>query len=212
MDPPRQVAGFTGRANPARGRDPGLPVGAAATRIIVYATRHGIAPMAMVVTGSAEEQALRALGWVDTYVPTQVLVARLADLLGERPAPEDVRVGESLTDAWLAAYGRSRQLPADSAVVRRILDNHPPRTFAAMAGDGALVAIGRGHVSGPWLGVAAVWVDRAPGWWQGNVDHDGTGTLGAPRLALRYVLWTRRTRGAHSRKKFIGSHPPGYLI
>ena len=43
--------------------------------------------MAMVVTGSAEEQALRGLGWVDTYVPTQVLVARLADVLGDRPLP-----------------------------------------------------------------------------------------------------------------------------
>ena len=84
----RAGGGFTGRANSCHAvGDPGLPVGAAADRIIAYAARHGIAPMAMVVRGSAEEQALRDLGWVDTYVPTQVLVARLADVLGDRPAP-----------------------------------------------------------------------------------------------------------------------------
>ena len=156
----RSGGGFTGRANSCHAvGDPGLPVAAAAERIVAYAVRHGIAPMAMVVRGSGEEQALRALGWVDTYIPTQVLAARLADVLGERPAPEDVRKDESLTDAWLAAYARSRPLPSDPAVVRRILGNHPPRVFAAMADDGAPVAIGRGHVNLPWLGVAAVWVD-----------------------------------------------------
>ena len=115
--------------------------------------------MAMVVSGSAEEQALRGLGWVDTYVPTQVLVARLADVLGDRAVPAGVRVQEELTDAWLATYARSRPLPDDRTVVERILDSHPPRAFAAMVDEATAMAIGRGHTSGPWLGVAAVWVD-----------------------------------------------------
>ncbi|HZA73635.1 MAG TPA: GNAT family N-acetyltransferase [Propionibacteriaceae bacterium] len=156
----RAAAGFTGRANSCHAvGDPGMPAGAAAERIVAYAARHGIAPMAMVVSGSAEEQALRGLGWVDTYVPTQVSVARLADVLGDRAVPEGVRVQEELTDAWLATYARSRPLPADRTVVERILTSHPPRAFAAMESDAIPVAIGRGHVSGSWFGVAAVWVD-----------------------------------------------------
>ncbi len=156
----RAGGGFTARANSGHAvGDPGMPVEAAAARIVAYAARHGIPPMAMVVSGSDEEQVLRGLGWVDTYVPTHVLVARLADVLGDRPVPAGVRVQEELTDAWLATYARSRPLPADRTVVERILTSHPPRAFAAMVDKTTAMAIGRGHISGPWLGVAAVWVD-----------------------------------------------------
>jgi GNAT superfamily N-acetyltransferase len=156
----RAGGGFTGRANSCHAvGDPGLPVAAAAERIIAYAAQHSIAPMAVVVTGSAEERALRGLGWTDTYVPTQVLVTRLADLLGDHPAPADVRVTETLDPAWERAYARSRPQPADRTVVRRILEGRPPRAFATIEADDAVVAIGRGHVAGTWLGVAAVWVD-----------------------------------------------------
>ena len=158
----RAGGGFTGRANSGHAvGDPGVPAAVAARRIIAYAAEHGIPPMAMVISGSPEEQALRALGWVDTYVPSQVLVARLADLLGDRPVPDGVRVTETLDDAWLAAYARSRPQPADPAVVRRILEGHPPRAFAAVGSADSVVAIGRGHVHQDWLGVAAVWVDSA---------------------------------------------------
>ena len=84
----RAAGGFTGRANSCLAvGDPGVPSAAAADRIVAYAGEHGIAPRAQVITGSAEEQALRALGWVDTYVPTDVLAARLADLLADAPPP-----------------------------------------------------------------------------------------------------------------------------
>jgi N-acetylglutamate synthase len=183
----RAGGGFTGRANSCHAvGDPGRSVAAAAERIGAYAARHGIAPMAMVVAGSAEEQALRDLGWVDAYVPTQVLTARLADVLSDRPSPRDVGISEQLSDAWLAAYARSRPLPADPAVARRILEGGlPPRAFAAaVAIDGTVVAIGRGHVHDDWLGVAAVWV--AP-------DQRRRGLAGALVTALGH--WAAR-RGA----------------
>jgi N-acetylglutamate synthase len=181
----RAAAGFTGRANSCHAvGDPGLPIAAAAERIVGFAARHDIAPMAMVVAGSAEEGALRGLGWADTYVPTSVLVARLADVLGERPTSDAVHVTETLDDAWLTAYGRSRPLPADLAVVRRILDSNPPRAFAAIAVGRELAAIGRGHLSGDWLGVAAVWVDA---------EHRRRGLATAIMTALGH--WAAR-RGA----------------
>jgi N-acetylglutamate synthase len=184
----RAAGGFTGRANSCHAvGDPGLPVAVAAGRIIAYASEHGIPPMAMVIRGSAEEQALRGHGWVDTYVPTQVLVARLADLLGDRTAPEGVRVTDTLDDAWLAAYARSRPQPTDPAVPRRILDGHPPRAFAAVPSGESVAAIGRGHVHDAWFGAAAVWVD--PEHRRRGLATAVTTALGhwAARLGARYA-------------------------
>ena len=86
------AAGFTGRANSCLAvGDPGMAVADAAARIEAYAVAHGIAPLAQVVTGSDEDAALRALGWRETYVATDVLAVRLADLLG---------AGTARTRAW----------------------------------------------------------------------------------------------------------------
>jgi GNAT superfamily N-acetyltransferase len=114
-------------------------------------------------------------------VPTRVLAARLAEVLGDRPAPGDVGVSAVLDDGWLAAYARSRPLPADRTAVVRILDGNPPRAFAAIADGGIAVAIGRGHVSGSWLGVAAVWVEP---------DHRRAGRATAIMSALGH--WAAR--------------------
>ena len=57
----------------------------AAEQIIAFAAAHVIAPMAQVIEGSPEEQALRDLGWASTYQPAAVLVSRLAEFL-RRPA------------------------------------------------------------------------------------------------------------------------------
>jgi N-acetylglutamate synthase len=162
----RAAGGFTGRANSCHAvGDPGVPVSDAADRVVDFARQHGIAPMAQVITGSAEEQALRALGWTDTYVPVHVLAARLADLLPPGSAPAGVRVTEDLDLAWLDAYQQSRPNDADPDLVRRILDGNPPRAFGA-AGE-PIIAIARGHLSGDWLGVVSVWTRpdrRRQGW------------------------------------------------
>lgn len=213
----RAAGGFTGRANSAHAvGDPGIPVAAAADRVVAYAARHAIAPMAMVVTGSAEEQGLRDLGWVDTYVPVDVLAARLADLLADRPVPEGGRVTETLEPSWRAAYGRSRPTSADPALVRRILDGVPPRAFADAERDGATVAIGRGHLSGPWLGLAAVWVEpayRRAGWATAIVTALGHW---AARRGARYVyaqVDTQNTAAlaAYARLGLRRHHTYGYL-
>lgn len=178
----RAGGGFTGRANSAHAvGNPGLPTAEAADRVVAYAARHGIAPMAAVVAGSAEERALRDLGWTDTYVPVEVLVARLADLLGADPPPQRVRVAETLEPAWEETYRGTRPQPADPAVARRILDGNPPRAFASMTEGNAVVAIGRGHANGVWSGMAAVWTD--PG-------HRRSGRASAVMVALGH--WAAR--------------------
>lgn len=154
----RAAAGFTGRANSCLAvGDPGVPVARAAEAIEAYAVQHEIAPMAQVVAGSTEEAALQALGWTETYVATDVLATRLADLLGDHPAEPRVVVTEVLTPAWRATFDEYRRSDVDPAVVTRLLDGRRPRAFASVEVDGVVVALARGHLADGWLGVAGVW-------------------------------------------------------
>ncbi len=179
----RAAGGFTGRANSCHAvGDPGVPTAEAANRVVAFAHEHGIAPMAQVIAGSDEERALRALGWVETYVPVLVLAARLADLLADHPPPAGVRVTERLGPSWRDAYAQSRPNKTDPDLLRMILDGNPPRAFAS-AGE-PIFAIARGHLSGDWLGLAAVWTSphrRRQGW--------------ATRLTVALGHWAAR-RGA----------------
>ncbi len=154
----RASGGFTGRANSCLAvGDPGLPMPEAARRVQAYAAEHGIPPMVQVVTGSAEDAALRALGWRETYVPTDVLAVRLADLLGDHPPDPRVDLSEELEPGWRAAFDEYRRSDVDPAVVTRLLEGRRPRAFASVERDGQVVALGRGHLSAGWLGIAAVW-------------------------------------------------------
>lgn len=154
----RSAGGFTGRANSCLAvGDPGTEVDEAARRIEAYAATHGIAPMAQVVSGSTEDAALQAVGWRETYVATDVLTVRLADLLGEHAADPRVGVREELTPGWRAAFDAYRPNDAGPALVTRLLDGRRPRAFASAEQDGEVLAIGRGHLAGGWLGVAGVW-------------------------------------------------------
>lgn len=155
----RSASGFTGRANSCLAvGDPGLPVDEAAGRIEAYAAAHGIGPLAQVVTGSDEDAALQELGWHQTYVATDVLAMRLADLLGDHEADPRVAVGEELTPAWRAAFDAYRPHDADPDLVTRLLDGRRPRAYGSVGSEeDGLVAVGRGHLAGGWLGVAALW-------------------------------------------------------
>jgi N-acetylglutamate synthase len=179
----RAAGGFTGRANSCHAvGDPGVPTAAAADRMMEFARGHGIAPMAQVVTGSGEEQALRALGWTDTYVPAHVFATRLADLLTDGPPQAGVRLTEQLEPSWWDAYQQSRPNNADPDLLRMILDGNPPRAFGS-AGEPTL-AIARGHLSGDWLGLVSIWT---------RPDHRREGL--ATRLTMALGHWAAR-RGA----------------
>ena len=110
----RSAGGFTGRANSCLAvGDPGVPWARAADRVVAYADEHGIEPRALVIGGSREEAELRALGWVDCYVPTEVLAVRLADFLAGSAAARR-RPGGGGAGADLVGG-----LPAEPAQLRR---------------------------------------------------------------------------------------------
>ncbi len=50
-----------------------------------------------------------------------------------------------------------------------ILDGNPPRAFGSAGSEAETIAIARGHLSGDWLGSAAIWTHpdhRGRGWSQ----------------------------------------------
>lgn len=164
----RAGGGFTGRANSCLAvGDPEMPVLEAAARIIGYALEHGIEPRAQVIHGSEPEAQLRAMGWSDACVATDVLTARLSAFLGPGLPNDRVAVTEVFNERWLAAYRVSRPNPADPALLRQILDGNAPRAFAAVSVDGDIIGIGRAHVRAEWLGLASIWTapeHRGQGW------------------------------------------------
>jgi ribosomal protein S18 acetylase RimI-like enzyme len=213
----RSAGGFTGRANSCLAvGDPGMPWARAADRIVAYAEEHGIEPRAQVIGGSREEAALRALGWVECYVPTDVLAVRLADLLAGAPPRAGVRVVEELEPSWWAAYQQSRPNSADPALLRMILDGNPPRAFASADDDRAAFAIARGHLSGDWLGLASIWTredQRREGW--ATAMMSALGHWGARRGArygyLQVAAANRDAITAYQRLGFLTHHGYRYL-
>jgi len=183
----RAGGGFTRRANSCHAvGDPEMPIRQAAEQIISFAAAHDIAPMAQVIEESPEEHALRRLGWMRTDQPTAVLVSRLADFLADRPADPAVKITETLQPDWEEAYHQSRPNSADPAIVRMILEGNPPRAFAAVTTQepddhSDFVAIARGHRSGDWLGLAAIWT---------RPDHRRRGVATAMMTALGH--WAAR--------------------
>jgi GNAT superfamily N-acetyltransferase len=183
----RAAGGFTGRANSCHAvGDPGVPIRKAAEQVITFAAAHLIAPMAQVIEGSPEEQALRDLGWASTYQAAAVLVSRLAEFLRDRPGDPAVQIIETLKPEWERAYQQSRPNSADPTIVRMILNGNPPRAFAAVAGERAddhpePVAIARGHRSESWLGLTSIWT---------HPDHRHRGLATAMMAALGH--WAAR--------------------
>jgi GNAT superfamily N-acetyltransferase len=223
----RAGGGFTGRANSALAvGDPGLPLVAAADRVVAYAREHRIPAWAQVVVGSEVDAGLVEIGWRPVYVVTDVLVSRLVTLLaGGLPDPR-VRIGTDLTDAWWNAYGRSRPSPlnpvlrtdADPAMLRMILDGHPPRAFAWVEETAGAepIAIARGHVTGPWLGIASVWTD--PGSRRQGLATSMMRSLGhwAARQGARYAYLqvaqqNSEAHTAYGRLGFVLHHSYRYL-
>jgi ribosomal protein S18 acetylase RimI-like enzyme len=161
----RSANGFSGRANSCLAvGDPGVGYQRAAQVIIDYFTERDLEPRAQVIAGSPAEQALNDLGWQQTYVVTTVMAQPLAGLLGDHPRNPLVEISSELTDQWWQAFLQYRPVAdhrvSDDESARRILAGVPPVGLAAIRSSaGKIAAVGRGHVSGEWLGLAALWTD-----------------------------------------------------
>jgi ribosomal protein S18 acetylase RimI-like enzyme len=201
--------------------DPGVGYQQAAQLIIDYFTERGLEPRAQVVVGSPAEQALAGLGWQQTYVITTVMAQPLAGLLGDHPRNPLVEISTELTDQWWQAFLQYRpgadHRALDDQAARRILAGAPPVGLAAIRSTtGMITAVGRGHVSGEWLGLAALWTDP---------DHrrNGMATMiitelghwaaryGARNVYLQVAKQNTGAIAAYSRLGFAPHHDYAYL-
>lgn len=216
----RAGGGFTGRANSCLAvGSPGVPYADAASSILSYAEVHQIPPMAQVITGSSAEVELRRLGWVETYLATQVLTIRLADLLLDHRPDPGVLVLNDLTEAWRRAYQESRPNTADEETLRMIMDGQPPRAFAAVADpedSGEYLGIVRGHRSEDWLGLASIWTrpdHRRQGWATKMIMALGhwAARQGARYAYLQVAVANESATLAYQRLGFLPHHRSHYL-
>ena len=212
--PPAVSPGAAIRVSPSAIRVCRIPE--AAARIVEYAAEHAIPPWAQVISGSSEERGLVALGWQPTYVPTDVLVARLGDFLGEMLPDPLVLVSEHLDESWTRGYAESRPNHADPDVLRMILDGHPPRAFASAGADARVFAIARGHLNRGWLGLASIWTSadqRRRGWSRKLMNALGhwAARRGARNVYLQVASADPEAVQAYEAAGFRPHHRCGYL-
>ncbi|HEY9332879.1 MAG TPA: GNAT family N-acetyltransferase [Kribbella sp.] len=150
----RASSGWTGRGNsllPAG--DPGLPVADALSQAEDFYRERHLPPQALVRVDSPQDKEIRALGWVDAR-PEQsdVLVMHTTlDHVNGLPG-YDVQLAEQPDDAWYAAAFEG---PVPD-VAPKVLEGAPKAMFASVVVDGVVAAVGRGSMTGHWLGVDAI--------------------------------------------------------
>jgi GNAT superfamily N-acetyltransferase len=162
----REAGGFTGRANSVLPLgDPHMPLPEALAQVTAFYAGHGLPALIQVVNGSELEQRLTAAGWgvVRHQEGALVQVASLAQArraARARARPESsaplaeppVELSDSLSTGWARLYGRTADAPADA--VAHVLAG-PEQVALASVGDEP-IAIGRGVLTGDWLGLSAV--------------------------------------------------------
>jgi N-acetylglutamate synthase len=150
----RASSGWTGRGNsllPAG--DPGMPVAEALQQAIAFYDQRGLPGQALVRVGSPYDEQIRACGWVDARPGQSDVLVMHTTLDHVNGLPEyDVQLDEHPGDEW---YGTAFDGPVPD-VAPKVLEGAPKAMFASIVLDGAVVAVGRGSMTGHWLGVDAI--------------------------------------------------------
>lgn len=184
----RAAGGFTGRANSARvGGDPGMPPDDALEAVRRFYVDHSQRPMAQVVVGSDWQETFEARDWRQARPGGQDAIVQVASVAqARRHASADpaagVMIDGSVGDEWRRLYGRADSV--DPAVVRHVVESGDEVAFARIGEP--VVAIGRGVVTGDWLGMQAVEV---------SPEHRGQGLA---KAVVESLLAWGASRGALS--------------
>jgi GNAT superfamily N-acetyltransferase len=155
----RASEGWTGRANsllPAG--DPWMPLTDALKHTEAFYDERGLQPLALIRLDTPLEAEFRQRGWVESRPgQSDALVLHTSlDLVNGVPAYE-VEVHDKPDAAW---YGTAfeGEVPNPAPAV---MEGAPKAVFASIHQDGKVVAVGRGSMTGHWLGVDGIRVDPA---------------------------------------------------
>jgi GNAT superfamily N-acetyltransferase len=150
----RASSGWTGRANSLLPTgSAGMPVSDVLRQAENFYDERGLPPQAQVRLGSPEDEEIRACGWVDAR-PEQsdVLVMHTTlDHVNAEPGYA-VELTERPSSQWYAA-AFDGPVPE---VAPKVLEGAAKARFASVTLDGQVVAVGRGSMTGHWLGVDAI--------------------------------------------------------
>lgn len=174
----RAAGGFTGRANSVLvAGEPGLSIDAALERVVRWYDDRDLPVLAQVITDSEWLGQLQSRGWVPARPGQSDALVQVGSVSQARRARRTIRVPgragepdesggarllwpteleEQPDPDWIGLYGRTAGLDID--VVRAVLTSGERVIFASIKApsSGETVAIGRGVVTGDWLGLAAV--------------------------------------------------------
>jgi N-acetylglutamate synthase len=213
----RAADGFTGRANSVLAAgDPGMPLDDALREVVRFYLDRSLPPLAQVVADSPEDRLLTDRGWVrarsgDVDAIVQVASVAMARRMSSAAAAA-VEIDASPSDAWIAGYCRAHDASLD--VVRGLLESGDDTAFARV-GD-PLVGIGRGVVTGDWMGISAVEVDearRGEGIGAAVVSalFEWGASLGARSAYLQTLPGNEAARALYARFGFATHHAYKYL-
>jgi len=153
----RASSGWTGRGNsllPAG--DPGIETEEALKRARAFYDERGLPSLALVRLDSPLTEEIRRYGWTDAR-PEQsdVLVMHTTlDLVNAEPGYE-VAIHDRPDAEWYAVAFEGPVPDAAPAV----MEGAPRAAFASVRLDGRVVAVGRGSMTGHWVGIDGVRVD-----------------------------------------------------
>jgi len=190
-----------------------MPVADALKHAEAFYEERGLAPQALIRLGSPEVEALLACGWIDAR-PEQSDTCVLHTTLDHVNActQYDVLIAERPGDAW---YATAFDGPVPAAAPT-VLEGAPKAVFASISLDGRMVAVGRGSMTGHWLGVDAIRVDpsyRRRG--LGTALLQGlarwSGPLGGRRTYLEVVEENAAAMATYSRLGYAEAYRYRYL-
>ncbi|TDW66482.1 GNAT family N-acetyltransferase [Kribbella pratensis] len=150
----RASSGWTGRANSLLPTgSPGMPVSDVLRQAENFYDERGLPPQAQVRLGSPEDEEIRACGWVDARPEQSDVLVMHTTLDHVNPEPRyAVELAERPNAQWYAA-AFDGPVPE---VAPKVLEGAAKARFASVTLDGQVVAVGRGSMTGHWLGVDAI--------------------------------------------------------
>ena len=202
----RAAGGFTARANSVRPLgNPGVPIDDALAFVRDWYGERGLPAQVQVVIGSSVDRELRRRRWT-TNPEVAVCTATLAQVLARLDERDTDRSGTSRSGAelsgvpssgWLSLFRGGDPPPAALA----ILTGAPVVAFASVASETQTLAIARGAVEPPWVGLSAIEV--AP-----TARRQGHG-----RAVIAAILtWAREQGASRAYLEVLASNAPALAL